>query len=35
MLTGMALAVLEDEIGIENAAVEGAKALRSRLTRSG
>jgi hypothetical protein len=31
----MALAVLDDEIGIEDAAVAGAKALRQRLTRSG
>jgi hypothetical protein len=35
MLTGMALAVLDDESGIEDAAVAGAKAMRTRLTHSG
>jgi hypothetical protein len=31
----MALAVLDDESGFEDAAVAGAKALRSRVMRSG
>jgi hypothetical protein len=35
MLTGMAHAVLDDESGIEDAAVAGAKALRSRLRGTG
>jgi hypothetical protein len=35
MLTGMALAILDEEIGIEDALVRGAKALRQRLAPPG